>query len=173
MVRMMDDAERQLRAKLRTIPDGEWLGPSALDGRERVYALAADTEGETTALYLAPILKKAGVKVSRLALGLPAGGGLEYADSVTLGYALSGRRGDALQTLDRLLALSKRTQVSKYPIAAVYAALGDKGQAFAYLNRAYDEHSFMLGFLRVDPALDPLRSDPRFNALLARLGLGN
>jgi recombination protein RecR len=60
--------------------------------REAVLALAADAEGETTALYLAPILKKAGVKVSRLAMGLPAGGGLEFADSVTLGYALSGRR---------------------------------------------------------------------------------
>ena len=60
--------------------------------KEAVLALAADAEGETTALYLAPILKKAGVKVSRLAMGLPAGGGLEYADSVTLGYALSGRR---------------------------------------------------------------------------------
>ena len=60
--------------------------------KEVVLALAADAEGETTALYLAPILKKAGAKVSRLAMGLPAGGGLEYADSVTLGYALSGRR---------------------------------------------------------------------------------
>ncbi len=60
--------------------------------KEVVLALAADAEGETTALYLAPILKKVGVKVSRLAMGLPAGGGLEYADSVTLGYALSGRR---------------------------------------------------------------------------------
>lgn len=60
--------------------------------KEAVLALAADAEGETTALYLAPLLKKAGVKVSRLAMGLPAGGGLEYADSVTLGYALSGRR---------------------------------------------------------------------------------
>jgi recombination protein RecR len=60
--------------------------------REAVLALAADAEGETTALFLAPILKNAGVKVSRLAMGLPAGGGLEYADSVTLGYALSGRR---------------------------------------------------------------------------------
>ena len=60
--------------------------------REAVLALGADAEGETTALFLAPILKGAGVKVSRLAMGLPAGGGLEYADSVTLGYALSGRR---------------------------------------------------------------------------------
>lgn len=59
---------------------------------EVILALGADVEGETTALYLAPILKKAGVRVTRLATGLPAGGGLEFADSVTLGYALSGRR---------------------------------------------------------------------------------
>lgn len=59
---------------------------------EIILALAADVEGETTALYLAPLLKEKGVRVSRLATGLPAGGGLEFADSVTLSYALSGRR---------------------------------------------------------------------------------
>lgn len=59
---------------------------------EVVLALGADVEGETTALYLLPLIKAAGVRVSRLATGLPAGGGLEFADSVTLGYALSGRR---------------------------------------------------------------------------------
>lgn len=86
-------------------------------------------------------------------------------------YALSGRRADALRTLDRLLALSQRTQVSKYAIATVYAALGDKDQAFARLNQAYDEHSFLLGSLQVDPELDPLRSDPRFQGLLQRMKL--
>jgi len=60
--------------------------------REIILALGTDVEGETTALYLAPLLKERGVQVSRLATGLPAGGGLEFADSVTLGYALAGRR---------------------------------------------------------------------------------
>lgn len=59
--------------------------------REVIFALGTDVEGETTALYLAPLLKERGVQVSRLATGLPAGGGLEFADSVTLGYALAGR----------------------------------------------------------------------------------
>jgi recombination protein RecR len=59
--------------------------------QEIIIALGADVEGETTALYLAPIIKKRGVKVSRLATGLPAGTGLEHADSVTLGYAIRGR----------------------------------------------------------------------------------
>ncbi|SDU02401.1 DNA replication and repair protein RecR [Verrucomicrobium sp. GAS474] len=60
--------------------------------KEVILALGTDVEGETTALYLAPLLKARGVAVSRLATGLPAGGGLEFADSVTLGYALAGRR---------------------------------------------------------------------------------
>lgn len=60
--------------------------------QEIIIALSADVEGETTALYLAQIIKKQKIKVSRLATGLPAGGGLEFADSVTLGYAFRGRR---------------------------------------------------------------------------------
>ena len=60
--------------------------------KEIILALGTNVEGDTTALYLAPLIKDFGVQVTRLATGLPAGGGLEYADSVTLGYALSGRR---------------------------------------------------------------------------------
>ncbi len=59
---------------------------------EIVIALSADVEGETTSLYIAQLLKGKPIKVSRPATGLPAGGGLEFADSVTLGFALSGRR---------------------------------------------------------------------------------
>ncbi|MEM1060443.1 MAG: recombination mediator RecR [Verrucomicrobiota bacterium] len=58
---------------------------------EIILALSSEVEGETTALYLAPKLKELGVRVSRPARGLPAAGGLAYADSVTLGYALDGR----------------------------------------------------------------------------------
>jgi recombination protein RecR len=59
---------------------------------EVILALGTDVESETTLLYLTPEIKARGVKVSRLAMGLPAGGALEYADSVTLGYALAGRK---------------------------------------------------------------------------------
>jgi recombination protein RecR len=60
--------------------------------REVIIATNATVEGEATALYLAKILKPLGVRATRLARGLPAGGDLEYSDSATLSSALSGRR---------------------------------------------------------------------------------
>jgi len=59
---------------------------------EIVVATNPDVEGEATALYLAKLLKPLGVKVTRIAQGVPMGGDLEYADQVTLARALSGRR---------------------------------------------------------------------------------
>ena len=60
--------------------------------REVIIATNATVEGEATALYIARVLKPLGVKATRLARGLPAGGDLEYSDSATLQSALSGRR---------------------------------------------------------------------------------
>jgi recombination protein RecR len=60
--------------------------------REIIVATNATVEGEATALYLAKVLKPLGVRVTRLARGLPAGGDLEYSDSATLSSALTGRR---------------------------------------------------------------------------------
>jgi recombination protein RecR len=59
---------------------------------EVILATNPNIEGEATAMYLARLLKPAGVKVTRIASGLPVGGDLEYADEVTLGRALEGRR---------------------------------------------------------------------------------
>jgi recombination protein RecR len=59
---------------------------------ELVIATNPNVEGETTALYLARLIKPLGVKVTRIASGLPVGGDLEYADEVTLGRALEARR---------------------------------------------------------------------------------
>ena len=80
------------------------VGPSDLKVRELlvrletepadeiVIATNPDVEGEATALYLARLLKPMGIKVTRIAQGVPMGGDLEYADQVTLARAMSGRR---------------------------------------------------------------------------------
>jgi recombination protein RecR len=60
--------------------------------REVVVALSGDVEGEATAHYLRQRLGASGVRITRLAQGLPAGAGLEYADELTLSRALEGRR---------------------------------------------------------------------------------
>ncbi|MFZ8998163.1 MAG: recombination mediator RecR [Ilumatobacteraceae bacterium] len=66
------------------------IGPE--DVQEVIVCTNPNTEGEVTAMYLARILKPIGVKVTRIASGLPVGGDLEYADELTLGRALEGRR---------------------------------------------------------------------------------
>jgi recombination protein RecR len=66
------------------------LGPEEVE--EVILCTNPNIEGEATALYLARLLKPLGVKVTRIASGLPVGGDLEYADELTLGRALEGRR---------------------------------------------------------------------------------
>jgi serine/threonine-protein kinase len=58
-------------------------------------------------------------------------------------------------------------------IAEIYAALGEKGRAFEWLDRAYEERNPMLAYLKVFPSYEPLRSDPRFTVLLTKMGLKN
>jgi len=86
-------------------------------------------------------------------------------------YVLAGRLPEARQALRDLLARSQHFHVPPYGIATLYAALGDKDHAFAQLNQAFTQRSFFMDFLKVDPELDSLRSDPRFQDLLARMNL--
>ena len=64
---------------------------------------------------------------------------------------------------------SEQTYVSAYDIAVIHAGLGDRDQAFGWLDKAVEQHSFWLSWLKLDPRLDPLRSDPRFSHLLLRV----
>ena len=57
-----------------------------------------------------------------------------------------------------------------YNLATYYVALGEKDEAFAALNKAYENHEFGMILLKVDPRLDPLRDDQRFKDLLSRVG---
>jgi TolB-like protein/Flp pilus assembly protein TadD len=86
-------------------------------------------------------------------------------------YALAGRKNDARQILKRLKELSRNGYVSPYHTALVYIGLDEKEEAFAWLEKAQHDRYWMMAFLKVDPRLDPLRSDPRFQDLLRRVGL--
>ena len=86
-------------------------------------------------------------------------------------YAAAGKKSEAQKVLEELKELSKKQYVSPYNIACIYAGLGDKDQAFEYLERAYQERSFFMVLLKTEAVLDNLRPDPRFKAMLKRMNL--
>jgi tetratricopeptide (TPR) repeat protein len=84
-------------------------------------------------------------------------------------YARSGRPVEALKILNELKDTSRRRYVSPYDLAMVYTGLGDKDNAINQLNRAYEERAGWIVALKVEPMLDPLRSDPRFAELQRKM----
>jgi serine/threonine-protein kinase len=86
-------------------------------------------------------------------------------------YAVSGRKDEALKIVDQLKQLSQQRYVWSYGFALIYAGLGDKDQAFQWLEKSYQDHEARITRLKVDPDFDSLRSDPRYADLVRRIGL--
>jgi tetratricopeptide (TPR) repeat protein len=90
---------------------------------------------------------------------------------VGLGYAqaLAGDVHEARQALAQLKMLRHNSYVQPVSIALIHVGLAEKDEAFAWLDKAYDEHAQWLSEIKADPAFDPLRSDPRFQALYKKM----
>jgi tetratricopeptide (TPR) repeat protein len=86
-------------------------------------------------------------------------------------YARAGQTAAAQKTIAALQQNVEKNGVGRYEIALVYAGLGKKQEAFKWLEEAYAAHDVGLLYLKIDPCLDPLRSDPRFDDLVRRVGL--
>ena len=86
------------------------------------------------------------------------------------GYAISGKRTEAEAVIKELLGKNDNRQPLGQDLAAVYAGLGDKDQAFAWLEKDFESRSGLLAWIRWTPAFESLRSDPRFTDLLLRMG---
>ncbi len=95
----------------------------------------------------------------------------QYKGGLGHAYGRAGKTAEARKVLNEVIEQSKRRYVSWYDIAAIYAGLEEKDQAFACLQKAYEQHDAKLVNLKVAPFFDPLRSDPRFQDLLRRIGL--
>jgi tetratricopeptide (TPR) repeat protein len=100
-----------------------------------------------------------------------------YDDSATItdlghAYAVSGQPAKAQECLDALSELSRQHYISPDCQAIVFIGLGDREQAFSWLEKAVADRSEWLCRIRVDPVLDPLRSDSRFEALIQRMNIG-
>jgi TolB-like protein/Flp pilus assembly protein TadD len=86
-------------------------------------------------------------------------------------YAVAGDKPQALKLLAEVQELSKRRIVDSWEFAIVYAGLGDKDRAFEFLDKGYEERPSNLESLKFEPRMNPLRSDPRYQELLLRMGL--
>jgi tetratricopeptide (TPR) repeat protein len=86
-------------------------------------------------------------------------------------HAHLGDRQEALRVAKRLEAKTKQRYTPAISIALIYAGLGDRDRTFQWLDQAYDERSNRLAYLAREPVWENLRPDPRFSALLARIGL--
>jgi len=110
-----------------------------------------------------------GEAIAALEKGITVSGG-STAAIARLGYALgmAGKRKEALQQLDRLNHLGKKRYAFPEDVALAYISLGDKDHAFEQLQKAVDDHSWVI-FLKADPAYETLRNDPRFDQLMQRI----
>jgi TolB-like protein/Flp pilus assembly protein TadD len=85
--------------------------------------------------------------------------------------AASGKRDEALKIVDQLRGISKQRYVPAYGFAIIYAQLGEKDEAFRWLEKSNQDRGNDLGRIKVDPLVDSLRSDPRFTDVMRRVGL--
>ena len=86
-------------------------------------------------------------------------------------YGLAGDQASALKVIEELKEGSKTRYVSSYEIGLIYAAMRNSDEAFAWLNRACEERSGWLPYLKAEPRLDHVHSDPRFARIVQRIGL--
>jgi serine/threonine protein kinase/Tfp pilus assembly protein PilF len=98
-----------------------------------------------------------------------SGSSTQMIAALAYAYATAGRRDTAQGIIAELQRRSKESYVDNYFVATIFAALGEKDEAFALLNKACAERSYWMPWLNIDPQLDNLRSDSRFDALVQRV----
>ena len=147
-----DEAIEQCMKADELHPDSLWLPYFVAMARHQLGQV-----GQSIAEYERAIRKSGNVTFAKAGLGHVCG--------------FAGETARARQIFDELLAQAKYAYVPAYDMALVCVGLGWKDQAFDWLARAHEEHSGWLTYLKVEPRMDSLRGDPRFEELLRRVRL--
>jgi TolB-like protein/DNA-binding winged helix-turn-helix (wHTH) protein/Tfp pilus assembly protein PilF len=150
LAREYDRAIAQLHETLEMDPNYEWA--------HLILGQAYEEKGE-----FAPAIEEL-KKAVELAHGSPL-----MTSALAHAYARSGNSAEAMALMAQLQARSKKEYVSPFYIATVYLGLGKNDQALTWLEKAYEDRSNGLVFLNVEPELDPVRSNPRFLSIRAKL----
>jgi TolB-like protein/Flp pilus assembly protein TadD len=151
-----------------------WLGrlyDQAIDHLQRLLELDPNSPIVHFVLGLSYVEKKKyseAIEAHRTSVTLSQGAP-EFVAWLGRTYGVAGKRDEALKILDQLTETSKRRYVSPHAIARVYLGLGDMDKVIEWLNRAYEDRSGWMAYMKVDPSLDPLRGDARFQDILRRM----
>ncbi|MCI0354557.1 MAG: tetratricopeptide repeat protein, partial [Acidobacteria bacterium] len=148
--RQYDRAIKEFRKTLELYPDSD----EALHNLGHVYLQTGKYEEAIAALQKAENLE---------------GGNAHNRALLAEAYVGAGRRQNARTLLNELLRSAKQGKAHSRDIAGIYLALGEKEQALTWLDKAFEARDPYLRYVKVDPRLDPLRSDPRFQDLLRRM----
>jgi tetratricopeptide (TPR) repeat protein len=181
-----DEAQREMQAALDQNPVSPVLSlalgyryyytrqfPQALDQIQKT--LSAEPGFVPAHVYLGRTWQQTGKYAEAIAefqkaLDLSQGDTNELA-YLGQGYAAAKREAEARKTLTELKGRSAQTYVQPIAMAMIHVLLGARDQAFDWLQKAFEDRSTGLVYLKVDPVWDPVRTDPRFGELLARIGL--
>lgn len=145
----------------------------AIREEHSALALRPDNAGDLTGLGFALIANnQAADAIPGLEKAVSLSGSPAATGVLIRAYAHAGRRGDAIQLLAQLKQRRKAGYIPAGAFVNAYLGLGDNEQAFYWLEQAYKEQSNILQFLKTHPYFDPIRDDPRFAALVRRVGLG-
>jgi tetratricopeptide (TPR) repeat protein len=151
--RRYDESSKYFDERIKDAPDL----PQAHFSQARTFSAAGNFDAAETSLLRALALRPDDL--------------LDLAELARI-YAQAGRRADAVRLLDRLGAVTRNTPPSLMAYHGfARAALGERNRAFDLLNQAVDRQASVLLWAKVDPRFDPVRGDPRFQRILARLGL--
>jgi tetratricopeptide (TPR) repeat protein len=118
--------------------------------------------------YLQKGMLQQGLSELQEAASLPGGDSPLFAPWLGYAYALSKKRADAFEVINRMKAQQQKSFGSPFGIAAIYCGLGDRDEALVWLEKAYRERDPQFSEVGIEPPLDPLRSDPHFRDLMRR-----
>ena len=169
-VRLFEEAPRQSRHfQLRLFYEGSSYGRS-YDFQQQIQEYVRQKGGIQRSSFEGKAMYKEAIAEMQEASNL-SGGSVIWVSGLGYLYARAGRRDKAIKILNELKSRAKREFVPSQAFIWIYAALGDKDQAFVWLEKAYEERSDVMTVLIEERAFDPLRSDPRFQNLIRRIGL--
>jgi tetratricopeptide (TPR) repeat protein len=111
-----------------------------------------------------------GISEIKLAIEISNGKIAEFKSDLAYAYARAGNINEVRNILADLLRINEQSHISETEIAGVYVSLGEKDKAMEWLEKAYERHSGYIVIISYDSSFDAIRSDPRFKALIKKIG---